>query len=65
MCSPRQAGERLARRLRIFWIVPPGWRPEHRDRVVKDFKLPNEIQLINASTPYVVIIGRTKSDGPA
>jgi hypothetical protein len=47
-----------------FLIVPPGWRPDLRDRVSKDFKLPKDIQRIDAPTPYVVVIGRTKTDGP-
>jgi hypothetical protein len=40
-----------------FIVVPPGWRG--------DFKLPDDAQRINAPTPYVWIIGRTKTDGPA
>src|SRR5580700_9791161 len=48
-----------------FLIVPPGWRPDLRDRVIEDFKLPKDIQRIDAPTPYVVVIGRTKTDGPA
>src|SRR3984893_11677212 len=47
-----------------FLMVPPGWRPDLRDRVIKDFKLPKDIQRIDAPTPYVVVIGRTKTDGP-
>jgi hypothetical protein len=47
-----------------FLIVPPGWRPDLRDRVIEDFKLPKDIQRIDAPTPYVVVIGRTKTDGP-
>ena len=34
-----------------FLIVPPGWRPDLRDRVIKDFKLPKDIQCIDAPTP--------------
>jgi hypothetical protein len=48
-----------------FLIVPPGWRPELRDKVVDEYKLPKETQRIDAPTPYVVVIGRTKTDGPA
>jgi hypothetical protein len=47
-----------------FLIVPPGWRPDLRDKVIDDFKLPKDTQRIDAPTPYVVIIGRTKTDGP-
>jgi hypothetical protein len=38
-----------------FAIVPPGWTGA----------LPHDIGRINAPTPYVWIIGRTKTDGPA
>jgi hypothetical protein len=47
-----------------FVVVPPGWRPDLRDRLIEDFKLPKETQRIDAPTPYVWIIGRTKTDGP-
>src|SRR5712691_2652575 len=48
-----------------FIVVPPGWRPDLRDRFIDEFKLPKDIQRIDAPTPYVWIIGRTKTDGPA
>ncbi|HEY2755490.1 MAG TPA: DUF1254 domain-containing protein [Pseudolabrys sp.] len=48
-----------------FLLAPPGWRPDLRDRFVEEFKLPKDIQRIDATTPYVWIIGRTKTDGPA
>jgi hypothetical protein len=48
-----------------FVIVPPGWRPDLKDRLIEQFNLPKEIQRIEAPTPYVWIIGRTKTDGPA
>ena len=47
-----------------FIIVPPGWRPDLRDQLIEKFKLPKETQRIDAPTPYVWIIGRTKTDGP-
>jgi len=47
-----------------FLIIPPGWRPDLRDRLVEDFKLPKDIQPIDAPTFYVLICGRTKTDGP-
>jgi len=47
-----------------FLIVPPGWRPDLRDKVIEQFNLPKDTQRIDAPTPYVVIIGRTKTDGP-
>jgi hypothetical protein len=47
-----------------FVVVPQGWRPDLRDRLIKEFKLPKETQRIDAPTPYVWIIGRIKTDGP-
>ncbi len=47
-----------------FIIVPPGWRPDLKDRLIEKFKLPKETQRIDAPTPYVWVIGRTKTDGP-
>ena len=47
-----------------FLITPPGGRPDVRDRLIEEFKLPPETQHIEAPTPYVWIIGRTKTDGP-
>jgi hypothetical protein len=52
-----QAGE--------FLVAPPGWRPDLRDRFVEEFRLPAGTQRIEAPTPYVWIIGRTKTDGAA
>ncbi|PDT04243.1 hypothetical protein CO666_10180 [Rhizobium chutanense] len=46
-----------------FLIAPPGWRPDLRDGF-DEFKLPEGTQRIDAPTPYVWIIGRTKTDGP-
>jgi len=48
-----------------FLITPPGWRPDLRDRFVTEFRLPKDTQRIEAPTPIVWIIGRTKTDGPA
>jgi hypothetical protein len=48
-----------------FLVTPPGWRPDLRDRFVEELKLPKDTQRIDAPTPYVWIIGRTKTDGPA
>ena len=47
-----------------FVVVPPGWRPDLRDRLIEEFKLPKNTQRIDAPTSYVWIIGRTKTDGP-
>jgi hypothetical protein len=47
-----------------FLIAPAGWRPELRDRFIEELKLPKDTQRIDAPTPYVWIIGRTKTDGP-
>src|SRR5258708_18217805 len=47
-----------------FLVTPPGWRPDLRDRFIEEFKLPKDVQRINAPTPYVWTIGRTKTDGP-
>jgi hypothetical protein len=48
-----------------FVIVPPGWRPDLREKFIEEFKLPKDTQRIDAPTPYVWIIGRTKTDGPS
>ena len=47
-----------------FLLTPPGWRPDLRDRFVEEFRLPKDIRRIEAPTPIVWIIGRTKTDGP-
>lgn len=47
-----------------FLVTPPGWRTDLRERF-DEFKLPGGTQRIDAPTPYVWIIGRTKTDGPA
>lgn len=48
-----------------FVIVPPGWKRDLKGDLVGQFGLPKDAQLIDAPTPYVWIIGRTKTDGPA
>jgi hypothetical protein len=47
-----------------FISIPAGWRPDLRDRLIEEFNLPKDTQRIDAPTPYVWIIGRTKTDGP-
>jgi len=46
-----------------FLVAPAGWRPDLRERF-DEFKLPSDIQRIDAPTPIIWIIGRTKTDGP-
>jgi hypothetical protein len=48
-----------------FLVTPQGWRPDLREKFAEEFKLPKDTQRIEAPTPYVWIIGRTKTDGPA
>jgi hypothetical protein len=47
-----------------FLVTPQGWRPDLRDRFIEEFKLPKDTQRIEAPTPIVWVIGRTKTDGP-
>jgi hypothetical protein len=47
-----------------FLVAPSGWRPDLRERFVEEFRLPRDTQRIDAPTPMVWIIGRTKTDGP-
>ena len=47
-----------------FLLTPPGWRPDLRERFIDEFRLPRDTQRIDAPTPFVLIIGRTKTDGP-
>jgi hypothetical protein len=47
-----------------FLVAGPGWRPDLRERLIEEFRLPAGTQRIDAPTPYVWIIGRTKTDGP-
>ena len=48
-----------------FLVTPPGWDPSLREKVIEKFRLPANVERIEAPTPYVWIIGRTKTDGPA
>jgi hypothetical protein len=47
-----------------FLVTPAGWRPDLREKFADEFKLPKDTQRIEAPTPYVWLIGRTKTDGP-
>ncbi|AOB33542.1 hypothetical protein AKI39_08645 [Bordetella sp. H567] len=47
-----------------YLVANPDWRPELRD-TFGEYKLPAGTVRIDAPTPYVLIIGRTKTDGPA
>jgi hypothetical protein len=48
-----------------YIVTPPGWRPDLRDRFAEELKLPRDTQRIEAPTPNVRVICRTKTDGPA
>jgi len=47
-----------------FLVAPASWRPELRERLSEELRLPQGTQRIDAPTPFVWIIGRTKTDGP-
>lgn len=47
-----------------FLVVPPGFRVDRLEKFIAEHKLPKDIQRIDAPTPSVWIIGRTKTDGP-
>jgi hypothetical protein len=47
-----------------FLVTPPGWRPDLREKFAEEFRLPDNTQRIDARTPYVWIIGRTKTERP-
>jgi hypothetical protein len=47
-----------------FLVAPAAWRPDLRDRLIEEFRLPSETQRLNAPTSHVWIIGRIKTDGP-
>jgi hypothetical protein len=47
-----------------FLVAPAGWRPDLRERLIEEFRLPRDTQRLDAPTSHVWIIGRTKTDGP-
>jgi hypothetical protein len=47
-----------------FVVAPPGWRPDLRDRLIEEFKLPKNTQRIYAPTFYVLIIGPHEDGRP-
>lgn len=47
-----------------FVVAPTGWRPDLRERLAEEYRLPNNAQRIDAPTPYVWIIGRIQTNGP-
>ena len=51
-------------RAQHYLVAPAGWRPDLRDRIIEEFRLPRETQRIDAPTSHVWVIGRTKTDGP-
>jgi hypothetical protein len=57
----RTAGTQAAN----FLVIPAGGRGDGRDRLIEEDKLPANTQLIEAPTPYVWVIGRTRTDGPS
>jgi hypothetical protein len=46
-----------------FLVAPANWRPDLRDRLVEEFRLPRDTQRLDAPTSHVWIIGRIKTDG--
>ncbi|MCS0503693.1 DUF1254 domain-containing protein [Ancylobacter mangrovi] len=48
-----------------FLVTPPGWRPDLGEDFAKALGLPEGTRRIEAPTPLVWIIGRTKTDGPS
>ena len=47
-----------------YLVTPPGWRPDLKDSWRTELKLPEGTSRIEAPTPYVWVVGRTKTDGP-
>ena len=58
MCSLLRVGALQGTQAQTFVIAPLGWRPDLRDRLIDEFRLPKDTQRIDAPTPYVSIIGR-------
>jgi len=48
-----------------YLVTPPGWRPDLKENWLTEFKLPKDTVRLEAPTPYVWLIGRTKTDGPS
>jgi len=48
-----------------FLLVAKDWRPDPGSRLIEDYRLPEDTHVLEVPTPYVWIIGRTKTDGPA
>jgi len=48
-----------------FLVAPPAWHPDPGPDFAKELGLPEGTRRIDAPTPYVWIIGRTKTDGPS
>ncbi|MCX5577000.1 DUF1254 domain-containing protein [Kaistia terrae] len=48
-----------------YLVTPPGWRPDLREDWLTEFKLPKDTIRLEAPTPYVWLVGRTKTDGPS
>jgi hypothetical protein len=47
-----------------FLVAPAGWRPDLKEKLIEEYRLPKDTQRIDAPTPHVWIIGRIKTDGP-
>ncbi len=48
-----------------YLVTPPSYRPDLKERWIEAFKLPRDIETLQATTPYVWVIGRIKTDGPS
>ncbi len=64
-CSPRRAGARPAPAPAISWSRRPAGVPICARSSSRSSSCLRDTQRIDAPTPYVWIIGRTKTDGPA
>src|SRR5262245_10998375 len=47
-----------------FLVAPADWRPDLKERLVDEYRLPRETERSNAPPSQVWIIGRIKTDGP-